>query len=114
MQYKYTVNAGIKDLTQATYEANGNTIIVELPKVEILNNESDIGSYEIIETSQNPLNQLNGGEINDLLKLLKETAIQRSIEEGILVKAKNYTEELLKEKFKDILVDKYDIDVHWQ
>ena len=114
IHYRYTVNAGIKDLTQAEYESNGSTLIIKLPKVEILNDETDIGTYDESKNSNNPFNQVNADEINNLLVMLKDKATQRSIDEGILVRAENYTEDLLNEKFKNILEDKYDIDVQWK
>lgn len=75
-----------------------------------------IGVGSIVNPVQrnNPLNQVQAEELAELQVQLKQDAIDKSIEEGILVRAENHTEDVLNEKLKDILSEEYKIEIKWQ
>ena len=113
--YTISVKAGIKDLTKAEVKVgNGSTIVITLPEVEVLNEDSDVGIIKDAVQNNNPLNQVQASELEQQKVELKKAAIDRSIEEGLLVRAKNHTEDVLNEKLEDILGEDYTIVVEWQ
>lgn len=117
VSFNYTLNvkAGVRDLTQADIKPKGtDTILIVLPNVEILNDENDMGTVSNAKQKNNPINPVDISQIEEIKKGLNDVAIDRAVEEGILVRAKNHTEEALKEELKDILGDKYLLEIEWK
>lgn len=117
VSFNYTLNvkAGVRDLTQADIKPKGtDTILIVLPNVEILNDENDMGTVSNAKQKNNPINSVDISQIEEIKKGLNDVAIDRAVEEGILVRAKNHTEEALKEELKDILGDKYLLEIEWK
>ena len=113
-EYSITIRAGIKDLREAKIEKNENKICMTLPNTEILNEDNDIGEISEPNQSNNPLNQVQAGDIEVLKKELKQKAIDKSIEEGILIRAKNQAEEQIKAKVIEIVGEDFEIEINWE
>lgn len=73
-----------------------------------------MGTVSNAKQKNNPINPVDINKIEEIKKGLNDVAIDRAIEEGILVRAKNHTEEILKEKLKDILGNKYQLEIEWK
>lgn len=73
-----------------------------------------MGTVSNAKQKNNPINPVDISQIEEIKKGLNDVAIDKAVEEGILVRAKNHTEEALKEELKDILGDNYRIEIGWK
>ena len=111
--YKITIRAGIKDLSALNISKSEDEkkIIVTLPEMEILNEDSDVGTISNEKESSSPFNKIQPGEKEQIKKDLKERAMKQSIEEGILVRTKNHSVELLSSMISEIIGNDYEVEI---
>lgn len=113
VSYDGTVKAGIKDLTQAKVEEDGDTIIVKLPEVEITGVEIDNSSFQVLDESNNIFNSVKLEDLNDAQIELKEEMTDKALDKGLLEIAKSNAE-LVIEGMLASPTDEYKIKVEWQ
>lgn len=111
--YKITIRAGIKDLSALNISKSEDEkkIIITLPEMEILNEDSDVGTISNEKESSSPFNKIQPGEKEQIKKDLKSKAVQQSIDEGILVRAKNHSIELLSGMIAEIIGNDYEVEI---
>ena len=111
--YKITIRAGIKDLSALNISKSEDEkkIIVTLPEMEILNEDSDVGTISNEKENSSPFNKIQPGEKEQIKKDLKEKAMKQSIDEGILVRAKNHSVELLRNMISEIIGSDYEVEI---
>lgn len=113
ISYDGTVKAGIKDLTKAEVEENGDTIIVKLPKVEITGADIDNDSFQKLDESNNIFNPISVEDINNAQKELKDKMIDRAVEKGVLDIAKSNAETVLGGMLASP-TGEYEVKIEWQ
>ena len=84
ISYDGTVKAGISDLQKTEITKTGNTTItVNLPEIEITNCTIDPDSLHVYAQSNNPLNPIKVGDVNNAQAEMKAEMIKRAEDTGI-------------------------------
>lgn len=105
ISYDGVVKAGIRDITQAKVELNDITRIltVTLPDVEILDAYTDPASYETLDETFNPFNQITPGDVAELLKAELDTHVEQAKADGLLTSAREHAEQVVQAHVKALL-----------
>ena len=83
-----TIKAGIDlEKIECTVDEKNKTITISLPKSEILSNEFDSGSLEVIDETNNVLNNISVDDFNTFLENNKDAMKEKAIQKGLLEKA---------------------------
>lgn len=98
ISYDGVIKAGVRDMSQATVEMNDLTriITVTLPNVEILDAYLDPTSYETIDETFNPFNQISTEDMTELLTSELARAQEQAIADGLLESTRAHTEQVVK------------------
>ena len=111
--YDGTVKAGI-DFTAIEVDKDDlkKTITVKLPASQILDCSIDPDTFEVYDEKNSVFNQIHISDYNDSLDEMMEAAKADAIEKGVLERADNNAELLIKNMVKSAYdVDDYYIDV---
>lgn len=98
ISYNGVIKAGVRDISQATVELNDltNVVTVTLPDVEILDAYLDPNSYETLDETFNPFNQISTEDVTELLTSELERAKTQALEDGLLNNARAHAEQVIK------------------
>lgn len=112
--YTGVVEAGIRDLSMALVEANpeDKTIKITLPKAEITNKSLNTENINSTEQTKNFFNQITLEDFNNAQESLKKSMVHQATVNGILDKAEENAEQVLKELLKD-LTEGYTLTFEW-
>lgn len=105
ISYDGVVKAGIRDITQAKVELNDimRILTVTLPDVEILDAYTDPASYETLDETFNPFNQITPGDVAELLKAELDTHVEQAKADGLLTSAREHAEQVMQAHVKALL-----------
>lgn len=82
------IKAGIDlEKIKTEIDEDNKIITILLPKSEILSNEFDNKSFEVVDESNNILNQIKVEEVNEFIAENKDNIIKEVIDKGFLEKA---------------------------
>lgn len=93
-----TVKAGC-DFSEITWDENNNVVKVKLPAMRILDSEIDNDSYAVYDEDSSVFNPIKSEDVNLSFKELKAQADADAEKTGILTKATENAETLIKDKF---------------
>lgn len=93
-----TVKAGC-DFSEITWDENNNVVKVKLPAMRILDSEIDNDSYAVYDEESSVFNPIKSEDVNLSFKELKAQAKTDAEKTGILTKATENAETLIKDKF---------------
>ncbi|MCI6638505.1 MAG: DUF4230 domain-containing protein [Lachnospiraceae bacterium] len=93
-----TVKAGC-DFSEITWDENNNVVKVKLPAMRIFNPEIDNDSYAVYDEDSSVFNPIKSEDVNLSFKELKVQAEADAEKAGILTKATENAETLIKDKF---------------
>ncbi len=112
--YTGVVEAGVKDLSLALVEvdASAKKIKISLPKAEITNKSLNTDNINNTEQTKNFFNQITIEDFNNAQESLKKTMVHQAIVNGILDKAQENAEQVLKDLLKDI-TEGYEMSFEW-
>ena len=119
VSYDGVVKAGIRDMSKATVELNDVThvLTVTLPDVEILDAYTDPNSYETLDETFNPFNQITPDDVTELLTAELETHVEQAKADGLLNSAREHAEQVVTAHIKALLTGTdladYTLNVRW-
>lgn len=93
-----TVKAGC-DFSEITWDENNNVVKVKLPAMRILDSEIDNDSYAVYDEDSSVFNPIKSEDVNLSFKELKAQAEADAEKTGILTKATENAETLIRDKF---------------
>ena len=93
-----TVKAGC-DFSEITWDENNNVVKVKLPAMRILDSEIDNDSYAVYDEDSSVFNPIKSEDVNLSFKELKVQAKADAEKAGILTKATENAETLIRDKF---------------
>lgn len=113
--YTGTIEAGIKDLTKAHVEIDpeNQIVTITLPKIEITNRSIDTKNLNTSEQTKNFFNQITLQDFNNAQETLKNKMQTQAINSGILDKARENAEQILKDLLIEITKD-YQVQFIWE
>ena len=105
ISYNGVIKAGVRDISKATVEQNDltNVVTVTLPDVEILDAYLDPNSYETLDETFNPFNQISTEDMTELLTTELERAKTQALEDGLLDNARAHAAEVIKSHVQALL-----------
>ena len=98
----YTCGVMVKagcDFSEITWDENNNVVKVKLPEMRILDAEIDNDSYAVYDEEISVFNPIKSEDVNLSFKELKAQAKTDAEKTGILTKATENAETLIKDKF---------------
>ncbi|MDP3388279.1 MAG: DUF4230 domain-containing protein [Eubacteriales bacterium] len=95
--YEGLIKAGIDfNKIEVTVNEANKTIFIELPDAEILSSEVDFDSLIVYDAKYNPFNVFTFSDMNLGLTALKEKAEESAITNGLLIRAADNAQSILK------------------
>ena len=106
-------NNSIRDIFPKEIKVSGKSIKREENyEPELLDSVKYVIFDNLLKEPKNPLNiKIQPGEKEQIKKDLKSKALQQSIDEGILVRAKNHSIELLSGMIAEIIGNDYEVEI---
>lgn len=120
LTYDGVVKAGIKDFEAIEVDVNHDSKVITIhsPRVEIIETYIDNSSVIVYDQSMNPFNQITAEDVTTLLAGEEEKAKQKAIELGLIDRAQERAEKLLRSHFESIskgyLEEDYEIRFRWE
>ena len=114
--YSGEVKAGLADVSRIQVQADeqAHVVTVTVPAVEILSSSIDPASVETYDQSFSPVNQIEVGEVTSFLADREAAAKDEAVAQGLLNKAQNRLEEVVKGQVNAVLGERasaYDVRV---
>lgn len=115
LTYSGQLKAGV-NMEKATVSIKDNTILIELPQVEILSNIIDEKSIEVYDETHNIFNQISINDYTKFASQQKSKVEDEAIENGILSEAATRVDHTITNMFQSIpeIKDKYTIKISFQ
>ena len=114
--YSGEVKAGLADVSRIQVQADeqAHVVTVTVPAVEVLSSSIDPASVETYDQSFSPVNQIEVGEVTSFLADREAAAKDEAVAHGLLNKAQNRLEEVVKGQVNAVLGEratKYQVEV---
>lgn len=115
LTYSGQLKAGV-NMEKATVSIKDNTILIELPQVEILSNIIDEKSIEVYDETHNIFNQISINDYTKFASQQKSKVEDEAVENGILSEAATRVDHTITNMFQSIpeIKDKYTIKISFQ
>lgn len=112
--YTGTIEAGIKDLkkTKVMVDPEKQIVNITLPKIEITNRSIDTKNLNTSDQTKNFFNQITLQDFNNAQETLKNRMQEQAIKSGILDKAKENAEQVIRDLLADLTKD-YQVQISW-
>lgn len=112
LTYSGQLKAGV-NMEKAVVSINDNTILIELPQVEILSNIIDEKSIEVYDETHNIFNQISINDYTKFASQQKSKVEDEAIENGILSEAATRVDHTITNMFQSVpeIKDKYTIKI---
>lgn len=112
LTYSGQLKAGV-NMEKAVVSINDNTILIELPQVEILSNIIDEKSIEVYDETHNIFNQISINDYTKFASQQKSKVEDEAIENGILSEAATRVDHTITNMFQSVpeIKDKYVIKI---
>lgn len=112
LTYSGQLKAGV-NMEKAVVSIKDNTILIELPQVEILSNVIDEKSIEVYDETHNIFNQISINDYTKFASQQKSKVEDEAIENGILSEAATRVDHTITNMFQSIpeIKDKYTINI---
>lgn len=103
--YSGTVEAGIEDFTAISVgiDETARTVTIAIPPVEVLGTEIEPGSIKVYDESSSALNQLQVEDFAAFQETEEKRATQVAVNNGLLTKAENRAESIIKSHVETLL-----------
>ena len=100
--YDGTVKAGLQDISEVNVEINDLTqmITVDVPSTVVLSSHIEPDSIQQYDQSNNPLNQLEVGEVSGFLAAEEDNAEKDAAASGLIERADDRVKGIFKEHVK--------------
>ncbi|EEI17007.1 DUF4230 domain-containing protein [Corynebacterium sanguinis] len=114
-----SVKAGLRDAEQVAVDIDDDAekLTVRVPRVAITENSVDPASISVYDQSMNPLNQVRVDDVAGFLAEQEKRAEEKAIEEGLLKRAEQRTEELMRSHASALIegtnMAGYQVEVRW-
>ena len=114
-----SVKAGLRDAEQVAVDIDDDAekLTVRVPRVAITENSVDPASISVYDQSMNPLNQVRVDDVAGFLAEQEKRAEEKAIEEGLLKRAEQRTEELMRSHTSALIegtnMAGYQVEVRW-
>ena len=114
-----SVKAGLRDAEQVAVDIDDDAekLTVRVPRVAITENSVDPASISVYDQSMNPLNQVRVDDVAGFLAEQEKRAEKKAIEEGLLKRAEQRTEELMRSHASALIegtnMAGYQVEVRW-
>lgn len=112
LTYSGQLKAGV-NMEKAVVSINDNTILIELPQVEILSNIINEKSIEVYDETHNIFNQISINDYTKFASQQKSKVEDEAIENGILSEAATRVDHTITNMFQSVpeIKDKYTIKI---
>lgn len=103
--YDATVKAGVRDFSKAkvAFDEAKKTVTVTLPKVEVLDAYIAPDSVSVIDQSNSIINRVKAEDMSELLEAEVAHAQEKAVENGVLEKAAQHAEAVVKNHVKAMI-----------
>ena len=114
-----SVKAGLRDAEQVAVDIDDDAekLTVRVPRVAITENSVDPASISVYDQSMNPLNQVRVDDVAGFLAEQEKRAEEKAIEEGLLKRAEQRTEELMRSHASALIegtnMAGYQVEMRW-
>lgn len=114
-----SVKAGLRDAEQVVVDIDEDAekLTVRVPRVAITENSVNPASITVYDQSMNPLNQIRVDDVAGFLAEQEKRAEEKAIEEGLLKRAEQRTEELMRSHASALIegtnMAGYQLEVRW-
>lgn len=109
VKYSGILRAGIADFTDISYDVktDGKTIVLKLPKAELLGNE--LTSMEVFDEKQSIFVPITTQEIFDEIEAARQSTVEELVDEGLLEEAEEYAKKIITQHMKALGFENVDI-----